>query len=122
LPSFSGGHGRLAINIGAGSDAIVKMVRSGSSYASVVVYVRSNSTATVEGIPDGTYRVLFATGSGYEAVHKTFISGLSCAEFDEPLSYETTETAYPGWKITLTPVVGGNALTGYVPEDSFAGY
>jgi hypothetical protein len=90
------------------------------------VYIQSNSTTKVTGIPDGVYRILYATGRGYEAVHKTFISGLSCSEFDDPITYhttyETTRTVWDTWDITLYMVAEGNATTSDVPDDSFGGY
>jgi len=126
LSAFRGGLGTLSIHIDSGPDAIVKVVRNGSSQASVTVYLRSNSTTKVSGIPDGVYRILFATGRGYEAVHKTFINDLSCSEFDDTFQYATTLESggryYSMWSITLSRVVNGNAASSYVPANSFSGY
>jgi len=127
LSAFRGGLGTLSIHIDSGPDAIVKVVRNGSSQASVTVYLRSNSTTKVSGIPDGVYRILYATGRGYEAVHKTFISGVSCSAFDDTTDYETTTDAYGTrhywtYSIELSSVVNGNATTSDVPADSFSGY
>jgi len=126
LSAFRGGLGTLSIHIDSGPDAIVKVVKNGSSQASVTVYLRSNSTTKVSGIPDGVYRILFATGRGYEAVHKTFISDISCSEFDDTFQYATTSESgaqyYSTWSITLSRVVNGNAASSDVPADSFSGY
>ena len=127
LSAFREGLGTLSIHIDSGPDAIVKIVRNGSSQASVTVYLRSNSTTKVSGIPDGVYRILYATGRGYEAVHKTFISGVSCSAFDDTADYETTTDAYGTrhywtYSIELSSVVNGNATTSDVPADSFSGY
>lgn len=126
LSAFRGGLGTLSIHIDSGPDAIVKVVRNGSSQASVTVYLRSNSTTKVSGIPDGVYRILFATGRGYEAAHKTFINDLSCSEFDDTFQYATTSESgaqyYSAWSITLNRVINGNAASSDVPADSFSGY
>ncbi len=58
--------------MGTGRDAVVKLVKSDSDQASIAVYIRSDSSTTVTGIPDGVYRVLYATGDGYNARHATF--------------------------------------------------
>ena len=64
--------GELTIQMGTGRDAVVKLVKSDSGQASIAVYIRSDSSTTVTGIPDGVYRVLYATGDGYNAQHTHF--------------------------------------------------
>lgn len=126
MSAFRGGLGTLSIHIDSGPDAIVKVVKNGSSQASVTVYLHSNSTTRVSGIPDGVYRILFATGRGYEAAHKTFINDLSCSEFDDTFQYATRSESgaryYSAWSITLSRVINGNAASSDVPADSFSGY
>jgi len=122
LSTFSGGRGRLIIQMGTGKDAIVKLVRQDSTQASITIYVQSESSATVTGIPDGVYRVLYATGEGYDARNTTFVLALKAAEFDEPVTYTTTSTTYSVWTITLYSSTNGNAATTPLPGDSFGGY
>ncbi|MHB8107430.1 MAG: stalk domain-containing protein [Candidatus Cryosericum sp.] len=122
LPAFTGGRGKLTIQMGTGRDAIVKLVKSDSDQASIAVYVRADSSTTVTGIPDGVYRVVYATGEGYNAQSATFILGLKAAEFDESVAYTTTSTTYSTWSITLYAAAGGNATTTPLPGDSFGGY
>ncbi|MHB8071575.1 MAG: stalk domain-containing protein [Candidatus Cryosericum sp.] len=122
LPAFTGGRGKLTIQMGTGRDAIVKLVRSDSDQASIAVYVRADSSTTVTGIPDGVYRVVYATGDGYNAQSATFILGLKAAAFDESVAYATTSTTYSTWSITLYAAAGGNATTTPLPGDSFGGY
>jgi hypothetical protein len=108
--------------MGAGGDAVVKLVKRDSSQASIAVYIRSDSSTTVTGIPDGVYRVLYATGDGYNARHTTFLVNMSAAEFDEPAAYTTTRTTYSTWSITLHSAGDGNATTTPLPWDSFGGF
>lgn len=126
LSAFGGGLGILSIHINSGPDAIVKVVKEGSSRASIVVYLHSNSTTEVSGIPDGVYRILFATGRGYDAVHKTFINDLSCSQFDDTFEYTTAAESggqrYRKWSITLSQVLNGNASSSDMPADSFSEY
>jgi hypothetical protein len=122
LPTFNGGKGKLTIQMGAGGDAVVKLVKSDSSQASIAVYIRSDSSTTVTGIPDGVYRILYATGDGYDARHTVFLVNMSAAEFDEPAAYTTTRTSYSTWSITLYSAGDGNATTTPLPWDSFGGF
>jgi hypothetical protein len=122
LPTFNGGKGELTIRMGAGGDAVVKLVKRDSSQASIAVYIRSDSSTTVTGIPDGVYRVLYATGDGYNARHTAFLVNMSAAEFDEPATYTTTRTTYSTWSITLHSAGDGNATTTPLPWDSFGGF
>lgn len=119
---FSGGLGTLEIHNGTDEDGIVKLVAVGSTSLSLAVYVQSNSTTTVSGIPDGFYHVIFATGKGYYAVKNSFVSGLNCSTFDSDLDYSTTETTYSTWSITLNAVANGNASTSPVSDSAFEGY
>ena len=119
---FSGGLGALAIHNGTDEDSIVKLVAAGSTSLSLAVYIQSNSTTTVSGIPDGFYHVIFATGKGYYAAKKSFVSDLNCSTFDSDLDYSTTESTYSTWSITLNAVANGNASTSPVSDSAFEGY
>ena len=88
----------------------------------MAVYIQSNSTTTVSGIPDGSYQVLFATGRGYYAAKKSFVSELNCFVFDTNLDYRTTESIYSTWSITLNAVADGNATTSPVADSRFEDY
>jgi hypothetical protein len=122
LPVFQGGKGRLTIKLDAGRDAIVKLVKQESTQASIAVYIRSDSTTTVTGIPDGVYRVLYARGDAYNAPSGKFVLNVSAAEFDETIEYATTSTTYSAWTITLYSVAGGNAGSSPLPGDTFGGF
>ena len=119
---FSGGLGTLAIHNGTDEDSIVKLVAIGNTSVSAAVYVQSNSTTTVRGIPDGSYHVLFATGRGYYAAKKSFVSDLNCSTFDSDLDYSTTDSTYSMWSITLNAVANGNASTSPVSDSRFEDY
>jgi hypothetical protein len=119
---FGGGLGTLAIHNGTDEDGIIKLVAVGSTSLSLAVYIQSNSTTTVSSIPDGSYQVLFATGRGYYAAKKSFVSGLNCSVFDTDLDYRTTESTYSTWSITLNAVADGNASTSPVSDSAFEGY
>lgn len=119
---LSGGLGTLKIHNGTDEDGIVKLVVAGKARLSLAVYIQSNSTATVSGIPDGSYQVLFATGKGYYAAKSSFVSGLSCSRFDTNLDYRTTASTYSTWSLTLNAVADGNATTSPLSDSQFEDY
>ena len=122
LASFRGGRGQLTIKVDAGRDAVLKLVKDGATEASIAVYIRADATTTVTGIPDGTYRILYARGDAYDVRHAVFARNMSSAEFDDTITFTTTQTTYSSWTLTLYAVSGGNAGSSPLPGDAFGGY
>lgn len=122
LAAFRGGRGQLTIKVDAGRDAVLKLVKEGDTQASIAIYVRADATATVTGIPDGTYRILYARGDAYDVRHAVFARNMSSAEFDDTIRFTTTATTYSSWTLTLYAVSGGNAGSSPLPGDAFGGY
>lgn len=122
LTAFRGGRGQLTIKVDAGRDAVLKLVKEGDAQASIAIYVRADATATLTGIPDGTYRILYARGDAYDVRHAVFARNMSSAEFDDTIRFTTTGTTYSSWTLTLYAVSGGNAGSSLLPGDAFGGY
>ncbi|ACZ00155.1 MULTISPECIES: hypothetical protein [Thermomonospora] len=115
-----GGRGGLTIDNGSG-DAVVTLVRGGSPRISV--YVRRGGTYTVRGISDGTYRIYFASGSAWDPKNRSFGRDCRFQRFEESLRFQTVYTAtqirWSNWRITLHPVLGGQARTRSVDPGAF---
>ena len=122
LAAFRGGRGQLTIKVDAGRDAVLKLVKEGDTQASIAIYVRADATTTVTGIPDGTYRILYARGDAYDMRHAVFARNMSSAEFDDTIRFTTTGTTYSSWTLTLYAVAGGNAGSSPLPGDTFGDY
>ncbi|MGH3669019.1 MAG: hypothetical protein ACRDSH_00040, partial [Pseudonocardiaceae bacterium] len=114
------GKGELTIDNGGGHDAVITMAMNGNPVYSV--YVRNGATYTVRGIRDSTYEIFFTTGTDWDSQNRDFTRERALQRFDQTFPFTTTRTAtelrWTTGKITLNPVVGGNASTSSVdPKD-----
>jgi hypothetical protein len=109
LQSTSGGSGRLQIENGRDEDAVIALASKNSSVVVAKVYVRGNSTATLEQIPNGTYILFYRTGSNWDGTDFTEVT--ASRRFVDELSYSSTATTSVGYRATLQPVSNGNAPT-----------
>jgi hypothetical protein len=125
-----GGHGTLKISNGCPSHSVVKLVDIALDRAVYAGFVRANSSLNATGIPDGTYRLLFASGHGWDDVDGRFKQREGSSEFQEPLVYTTTPFSrdgrrgiqYDTMSITLNPVAGGTAKTDSISTNEFEKY
>jgi hypothetical protein len=120
------GGGSLEVSNGTNRDAHVKFVEPLSRKLVAAFHVKSNSTFTVNQIPDGTYRVIFALGKNWNPKTQSFTQSKSFAKFDKPLNYTTMQLGnrirYRAFRITLHPVPSGKARTSSVNEQEFKRY
>jgi hypothetical protein len=126
----SGGYGKLQIANGCSSHSVVKLVDVALNKAVYTGFVRANSGLNITGIPDGTYRLLFAAGHGWDDIDGRFKQRDGSSEFQKPLVYTTTPITegdrsyyqYNTMSITLNPVVGGTAKTDSISTSEFEKY
>ncbi|MBG0820694.1 hypothetical protein HS048_08100 [Planomonospora sp. ID91781] len=113
---ISGGQGTLKVKNGTSRDAVVTLVRGRTK--AISVYVRARSTAKINDVRDGTYRIFFTSGYRFSVSKGRFARGASYQRFDDRLRFTTTSTSATIWTLTLNPVRGGNArTTGVNPKD-----
>ncbi|MBB4922680.1 hypothetical protein [Kitasatospora kifunensis] len=112
------GSGELTVdNSGGTVDAVLTLVKGGQSAYSF--YVVKGQSAKLTGIEDGTYDMYFAGGFDWDSSSKKFTESCAYTKFDDSTDFTTTSTTYSTVKITLQPVVGGNASTSTVPSGSY---
>lgn len=124
------GNGRLRIVNGAQVHAVAKLGDPSQQKSIHTVLIRSGNETTVAKIPDGTYRLLFALGKGWSEERQKFKESRGAQEFEKNATFTTTErqdgdTIYrysSVMRVTLHPVVGGNAKTAGISEAEFAKY
>jgi hypothetical protein len=118
--------GALSVSNGTGRDAYVKLIEPNSRTLMAAFFVKANSSFMQEQIPDGTYKVLFVLGNGWNAQTQAFTKNKSFAKFDKLLNFTTTQVSggiqYKVFKITLHPVTGGKARTSGVSQKEFESY
>ncbi|MEU8786606.1 hypothetical protein [Streptomyces sp. NPDC048637] len=116
-----GGLGRLTINNGTRSDAVVTLTRGARTAFSV--YVRQGSKATVRSVNSGSYTVYFTTGEDWNGGKRSFTRGCGFEKFDDKANFRTVRvsggTQYTVLTFTLNKVFGGNASTSTVPPGEF---
>ncbi len=114
------GDGTLEIDNGTDSDAEAKLITGGTSIFSV--YIKANSTYTIQNISDGTYWLAFALGSDWNSDTKTFNQPAGYSSFADTFDFTTTDTQYTTYSVTLNPVEGGTAQTNDVDSQQFNEY
>jgi hypothetical protein len=118
--------GSLTVSNGTNSDAYVKLVEPLSRTLVGALYVNTNSTLTLNYIPDGNYQVLFVLGEGWDPNTQSFTTNKYFAKFDQSLNFTTMQLGnsiqYKAFQLTLHPVVNGNAMTSSVNEQEFNSY
>ena len=114
------GEGQLQISNGTSYDAVAKLIRDGASV--LTVYIKANTTYTMENITDGTYWLAFAQGTDWNATTQKFNRNAHASAFDETFEFETTDTRSAGWEVTLNEVAGGTASASDVDLSQFNQY
>jgi len=116
-----GGLGRLTVNNGTSSDAVVTLTRG--SRTAFSLYVRKGGKATVRSVNSGAYTVYFTTGEDWNGGKRSFTRGCSFEKFDDKANFRTVRvsggTQYTVLTFTLNKVFGGNASTSTVPPGEF---
>ncbi|GII03162.1 hypothetical protein [Planobispora takensis] len=113
---ISGGRGVLKIKNGNRTDAVITLVRGRTK--AISIYVRARSTAKINDVRDGTYRIYFTSGYRFSVSKGRFTKSAVYQRFDDKLRFTTTSTSATIWTLTLNRVVGGNARTsGVNPKD-----
>lgn len=125
VSSYMQGPGKLQIENGTNYDAIAKLVINNKSI--YTVYIKANSTYTIEGISDGIYKLYFNSGESWFALDKKFLKNFGYSTFDDTFNFRTTVTQEgeyehaktTGFKVTLNPVISGKATTSDINQDEF---
>lgn len=113
------GNGCFTVNNGTSKDAVV--IIKGASYA--CFYVSAFSNATIKGLLDGDYRVVFQTGTDWDDLKKAFTRDRSQSIFDKNFSFTTrieqNMIVYKNFEITLHQVAGGNLTKSSLSKEGF---
>jgi ssDNA-binding Zn-finger/Zn-ribbon topoisomerase 1 len=124
------GNGTLTVDNGTGHDAVIKLVYKQEGRTIVEFYVCQKQTATVDGIPDGDFFVIYASGLDWDSTKQRFTREKSFAKFDRILGFITSKqtkgdevyTQTIVFTLSLHRVFNGNATTTNVGEEEFLKY
>lgn len=127
---YFNGYGKLEISNGTSHDAVAKLVSVITDKSVFNVYIKAKSTYTITDINDGNYKLVFNLGNNWDELNKKFLVGNSYEMFEELFDYSTTisqegdyeYTNYGTFRVTLNPVLNGDAKTNPVNPDTFNNY
>lgn len=105
----------LSVKNGLKEDAYVKLVRKYDS-AVVSLYVAANQTATLDGLPIGSYDIVFATGSKFSRGCDSFSQRGGAQRFSKGIEYDQRPAV---WTVTLHSVSDGNTRASSIKYDDF---
>ena len=108
----------LVVNNGTGMDAYVKLVDQYDRLA-VSFLVGTVESAKIEGIPLGSYEILFANGSSFSRGCDSFSRPGRATRFAQGIEYHADGQ---GWEITLHTVRDGNTPGVGMTYDDFDKY
>lgn len=122
MPPRTEGH-VLEIKNGSGGNAIIKVRNAYTGRLLFSFFVQSNSSASYNNIPDGTYRIQYAIGDDLRADCKSFVKISGLGQFPEPDTLSTTLTPTQvitqRLSYTLYPVPGGNVRPQAIDPSDF---
>jgi hypothetical protein len=110
------GLGELTISNGNPREGVVKLVAGAKRMS---IYIGRKATATITGIPDGTFEVYFASGVSWDGKRNTFSRNCGFTRFDDKMKFTSGGGQYTTYRITLNAIAGGNASTRTIDPDDF---
>jgi hypothetical protein len=119
----------LKVVNGTDRDAVVKMVsvrqidKVPAEVLCRFVYICTGTFVTIDGIGAGNYQLFFCTGTHWDKPGKRFMRPHTAQKFTELMKFTQEHKAgsiqYSANEVTLHPVVGGSARTGWVDQEEF---
>ena len=127
---YLNGLGKLNIENGSNNDALAKLVNISINKSIYTVYIRANSSYSINNISDGEYELFFNIGNDWDNKSRSFVENSSFEKFEEKFIYNTIDqevgnyihTQYSTYTTTLNPVVDGTAKTTNINDSTFARY
>jgi hypothetical protein len=118
----SSGYGHLTVENQGTADSVVKVMSGGDLIRAV--YVQAGGSATVTGIPNGTYDAYYTTGTDWDDGNRRFTRDCAFDKFDNPVDYTTSSTSttieYSVWTLTLhTSDLSNSAPTSPIDAGAF---
>jgi DnaJ-like protein len=124
------GYGTLRIQNGTAYHAVVKLVNTQMGRSVFTVFIGAGEEFTIRNIPDGSYKLAFASGRRWNWLADGFNERKGSSVFHDDILFDTSyerevggiRTYYHEFEVTLQPVVNGNARAEALAPDVFAGW
>ena len=112
------GLGKLTVENGLNLDAVVALAGLDDTPV-VAFYVQAWNSHTVEGIPDGVYRLYFSTGENWDVNQGLFTRPSVSSLFRDTLTFQTTRLS-DRTQFSIIDVTLHSAPDGRAPVDSIS--
>jgi hypothetical protein len=107
----------MTVNSGDG-DAFIKL-KNQAERTILSFYVKANSTATIENIPDGQFTLSWASGRNFSRECGLFFQDMSASSSPDTINMRSGGGRYSIYRFTLRSVVGGNLRPRDMPLNDF---
>ncbi len=116
----TGGEHRLAVKNATGKDVVVRL-KTPSGRTLLTFFVSAAAEATINAIPDGTFRAVFATGHDYSRACGLFLDDMRTFIVPTAQVFQTNfqGTTGPDLALVLAPVGEGPGQSRPLPLESF---
>ncbi len=124
-PGVASGRGKLTVENFTQADAAVKLMADagGGLVTRRLFFVRAMSRVTIDGIPEGSYRLRYQTGNQWSTPLLRFTDSAETLEVERPLVFEERRTGdgitTSHLSLTLHKVRDGNTRTKKVADTGF---
>ncbi len=118
------GLGKLTVENGTASDAVVRLVDTNNNSTVRWFYVQSKAAATVGGIEPGIYALMYTSGADWDEAADEFRVEPNYSAFERQFTYSETPdgeniTKYKTISVTLHAVPSGNVRTRHISRQEF---
>ncbi|MDR3440773.1 DnaJ domain-containing protein [Telmatospirillum sp.] len=114
----TGGEHRLSVQNSTGMDVVVRL-KTQNSRTLLSFFMAGGSEAIIDGIPDGTFRAVFATGRDYSRACGVFLGGMQTFIVPTAQVFQARSRSQQDLELTLPPVGGGPGQSRALPLESF---
>jgi hypothetical protein len=104
----SGGEHRLDVTNDSSDDVVVRL-KTPNGRTVVSFFVAADSTTTIDGIPDGTFRAVFATGDSYSRACGIYLDNMQTFIIPNAQSFQVRSDQGKGLHLSLTIPEEGNS-------------
>ncbi|OLB78142.1 MAG: hypothetical protein AUI14_14325 [Actinobacteria bacterium 13_2_20CM_2_71_6] len=98
--------GRLTIKNEASVDTVLSIAPPDATTATLLVYLRGGEDYTLNGIPNGSYKLYVASGRDWISGAQSFTHGCTYSSSSDVLTFKSTRTQHHDWQITLSSANG----------------
>lgn len=100
------------------TDAVVSLAPVNSTAAALMMYVRANQTATVDGIHDGSYKLFVTSGSDWDTGTKSFTRSCAYQQLSQVIDLTSSGHLSTVETLNLAAGAGTDANGLIIPSDA----